>query len=95
MTLEISGALNLAEIELCEDDIKKIGILDGAQSQLEITPVGRVDSSSRSNLSDATKDEPGHSYKKKMPARRAVRLDNGAPPYVVEKGWKFWKRRKV
>jgi hypothetical protein len=92
--LQLSESLIGTEVELNEDDLDALGILEGASGYLEIASEKHVDRHDILVREDSEGKGLTSPRKVKMPVGRLIRSDNSSPPYVVESGYKFWKRRK-
>lgn len=92
--LKPSESLKGSEVELNGDDLEALGASEGAAGHLEITSDKQVDRHDILVREDSGRRGESNPHKVKMPMGRLVRSDNNSPPYVVESGYKFWKRRR-
>ena len=87
MFLMMSPGLKRYEVGLNEADIADLGLSDGVTGYLEVFRVGPQ--------GEGTARPRGSGPRKvKVAARSAPRTDNDTPPYTVERGLGFWRRRK-
>lgn len=92
--LKPSESLIGTEVELNGEDLEALGISEGAFGYLEIVSDKDVDRHDILVREDSGRRGTASPRKVKMPVGRLIHSDNSSPPYIVESGYKFWKRRK-
>jgi hypothetical protein len=86
MRLRTSPGLTAFEVELNERDIEEIGLTDGETGYLEVM-------SESAGRNEEMMGGPGP-RKVKIPAGSSLKTDSDKPPYTVDDGFGYWRRRK-
>lgn len=96
MTVRTSPDIEPFEVELSEEDIAGLGLSDGVDGQLEVQYGEPVHDRTFAEIREVFGGQggPAPPRKVKVATKGVLRTDNDTPPYTVDSGLGFWRRRK-
>ncbi len=94
MRLQISPHLGIDDVELCREDMDDLGISDGAKGMVELVSEEALQAMAVAEMGGRMGPGTGAPRKIKVPARHRFESDCDTPPYTVDSGLGFWRRRK-